>query len=194
MKIQFDLNRVVNALQEEARLVSFTLKDKGTARFTKAVGIAVAMVAASHFFVYTPPVKKLARLDKKLAEAQATAQYADAYKEMRERLNALYSRLPAEKDRSQWLHATVVESLRAEGLIADSILPPSESEQSGLVFQSVSVQLTTRFPDLMRWLARIEGTKPMIHVASLSVAKKSGQPDQTDAAVILSTVIPKVRY
>ncbi len=194
MRVQFDLNRLVNALQEEARLISFTLKDKGTARFTKAVGISAAVVAAAHFFVYTPPLKKLAKLDKKLAEAQATAQYADAYKELRERLKAIYSRLPDEKDRGQWLHSTVVETLRAEGLIADSIQPPSESEQSGLVFQTLSVQLTARFPDLVRWLARIEGTKPMIHVASLSVAKKSGHPDQTDAAVVLSTVIPKVRY
>lgn len=183
------LGRLIEYLQEEIKLTAATIKDRGSNRFSRAYALGLVMILFSYALVYRPPVKKIAALQKKIAEAQSTAQFAEQYKDLRLRLSAAYSQLPPMKDRDQWLTNTVVESMRSENLFADSIQPPSEAEQSGLVFQKVDVSVQLKFAQAVSWLNRLENTKPFLHVASFELAKKSDPLGSNGVSCSLGTVI-----
>lgn len=166
------LGRAIEFLQDEIKLVSATMKDRGANRFGRAIALALVMVLFSYALVYKPPAKKILALQRKVAEAQSTAQFAEQYKDLRLRLLSAYAQLPPMKGRDQWLTNTVVESMRSENIFADSIQPPSEADQSGLVFQKVDVTVALKFAEAVSWLNRLENTKPFLHVSSFALSKR----------------------
>lgn len=190
------LERYLALLQSEAQLVSSTLKEKGLKRFARPLIIGALAVYMSYSFVYAPPIAKTAGLAKKLAAAKAAAQYADTYKSLRDRLLQVYSALPTPSDRDQWLTKTINESLNAHNIIPDSLRPPAEAEDYGLVSQKLSIPMhDVKFSDLVLWLNRVESTQPMLHVTSLEFSKRKDKEHlgQNDVTCSVSTLIPTQR-
>lgn len=187
-----DFNRMVSYLQSEASFIQTTLKDKGSNRFSRPLALGAIIVFFSYWFIYLPPIKKLQGLEKRLKTARAIAEYADQYKVIRERLLALYDLLPLPAGPS--LTETIVESLKAQNIVADSLQPPAVTESAGMVFQSVSVTMTLKFSELTTWLLRIEESKPRLHVSSLNVKKKTDVLGKNEVTAVLTTAIPKERF
>lgn len=187
-----DLNRMVAFLQSEVSFIQTTLKDKGSNRFSRPLALGAIIVLFSYWFIYSPPIKKLQGLNGRLRTARATAEYADQYKTIRERLFSLYELLPLPAGPS--LTETLVDSLKAESIVADSLQPPAVAESAGMIFQSVSVTMTLKFSELTTWLLRIEEAKPRLHVSSLSIKKKTDALGKNEVTAVLTMVIPKERF
>jgi hypothetical protein len=181
---------VVKAVQDEIQTVSQTLKAKGSKRFERALLLGGAMVGLSYYFVYLPPMRKLEGLQRRIDSARAMSQNTDAYIQARDRLRSQYALMPKTADKDQFLTQAIVETLRAEGLTSDSILPPDEMKESNLSFQQIKVSAQMRFPELIGWLARIEASKPFLYVTSLEVFKSKNRMGYCDVTVGVSTIIP----
>ena len=180
-------------LKSEADVVLSTIKDRGSKRFSKVFVIAGFMVAGSYMLLLKPPMAKLARLQSRIDKAKTLSEYGAQYKDYRDQLSAAYAALPATKDRQEWLSNALLDSLRADGLLADNFRPIAEEELSGLVFQTASTSLTLEFPKFFSWLTRVESAKPMMHVQSFSIEKKADSPGTNTLSCDVLTVIPKRR-
>lgn len=191
---KIDFSRIAEDLQEEALLVSNTLREKGAQHFMRPLVVVGFVLYASYAFVYLRPVKKLRQLDVQLAAAKATAQYAQTYKSYQDRLLELYPELPLFKDRDQWLFNSLIDSMKAENIVSDSLRPPVEDETGGLIYQSVGMNSTLKYSEFLSWLSRIEGAKPMLHVSAINISKKTDSLGQNQVSCMISTVIPKNRF
>jgi hypothetical protein len=191
---EIDFNRLVTKLQDEIKLISSTLKEKGSERFGRTLIAALGAPFACYFLVYAPAQKKLSLIDGELRVARETAKHADTYKDLKERLNLTYSQLPLPKDRANFLSETVKEALRAEGIVSTDFQPPNDTDVPGGVVQSLSITMRVKFPELMAFLARMEASKPLIHVNSLDVTKRTDQIGTNDVICGLSTIILTERF
>ena len=189
-----DLNVYLNVVKAEADLVLTTIRHKGAKRFGKAFGMAGLMIAAAYFGVYKPPQDKISRLTAQIEMARAMSQSSAAYKEVRDQLAGSYGTLPLLKDQQQWLSNAMIDSLRADNLTPELFRPVVETEASGLIFQTSTVQLTIRFNDIYTWLMRLEGATPLMHVSSLEIAKKPDLIGWNAVSASVMTAIPKKRF
>ncbi|MDP3543830.1 MAG: hypothetical protein Q8T11_15285 [Elusimicrobiota bacterium] len=189
-----DLNVYLNAVKSEADLVLGTIRHKGAKRFGKAFGISAFMVAAAYFGVYKPPQDKISRLTEKIEAARAMSQSSAAYKEVRDQLAGSYGSLPHLKDQQQWLSNAMIDSMRADNLTPEMFRPVVETEASGLIYQTSSVQLSVRFNDVYTWLLRLEGATPMMHVSQLEITKKPEMLGWNIVSASVMTAIPKKRF
>ncbi len=182
--------KLLQKAQQEVSMVVSTLKDRGRERFTRTFGIGALAIFFSYWFVYLPPGKKLLGLQRKIDAAKAAATYADQFKDLRDRLNILYGQLPPVTGRDRWLTNAVLDSMKAENIMSDSIVPPAEDEENGFVMQRITVTIQLKFSDLISWLNRIEGTKPLLHIGSVSMTKKDEPLGANGVNVEIGTVIP----
>lgn len=189
---KIDFARLLEKAQSEFSFVNTTIKDKGSKRFGRPLVISGLVIFLCYWFIYKPPGEKIAGLQKKIDTAKATAQYADQFKQIRQRLLIIYSRLPGPE--SPGISELIVESLKAEGIIPDSLQPPVESEISGLRVQTVNVTMTVKFSELMAWLLRLENSKPALHLQNIELRKKANPIGKNDVTCTLVTALPKVRY
>ena len=189
-----DFVKLGNQLVDEIMMVRSTMQDKGWQRFIRPLVLGGIFLFGSYYLLYAPPVKKLAKLDGKIRVAMTTAKYADQYKELKLRLMAAYALMPAPKDRNGFLYSAILDSLKAENIVADGLQPPNERESNGLLFQEITITMTVKFSELYAWMARVENLKPMVHISSLQLTKKADPVGLNLVVCTLSTVIPKTRY
>lgn len=195
MAVSINFNQIISRAQEEVLVVVNTLKEKGAGHFARPLLIAGVMLLASYKLVYLPPVAKLKHLEARLKAARATAQYADSYKDIRDRLARIYPRLPSVKDKDQWLMSSLLESLKAEGIVSDSLKPPRETESPSkmLIYQSMDIRSNLKYAQIMSWLTRVENIKPILYVTSLEITKIPDPIGINEFACTLGTIIPKSR-
>ena len=194
MASKFDLNVYAAAIRDEINVVAGALKEKGAKRFRRALGGAAVLVVAAYLGVYRPPQKTSALLQSKIDKAKLLADYGVQFKDLREKVNAAYAGLPSLTDREQWPSNSVRDSLLVGGLEPENFTPVKENEINGLIFQTSSVALTLRFPEFFDWLLRVENAKPLMHMNSVELTKKTDRIGYNTAVCDLSTVIPKKRF
>lgn len=190
----FDFNVYVSAATEEINIVIGTLKEKGAERFGRALGGAIFLVFVAYMGIYLPPEKKTSRLQAQIDRAKQMADYGTQFKDLRDQLNGAYNGLPALNDREQWLSNSVRDSLLVGGLEPENFTPVKENELNGLIFQTSSIALTVRFSEFYDWLLRIENAKPLMHMNSIDMSKKSDKIGYNGVTCDISTVIPKMRF
>ena len=184
----------LNLAKAEADLVIATLRHKGAKVFGKAFGMAGIMIALAYFGIYAPPQNKISRLTAQIAAAKAMSESGAAYQDLRLQLNGSYGTLPQMSDQKQWLSNAMIDSLRADSLTPESFLPVVETENSGIIFQTSSVQLAVKFSDLYSWLQRLESATPLMHVSSIELVKKPESIGYNRVAASVMTAIPKKRF
>jgi type II secretory pathway component PulM len=192
--MKFDIataGQFMQTVQGEIQQISGTIRDKGFKRFHRAALIAGVAVLASYRLLYVPPATKLDGLQQRIDKARSMSQIAASYREVRAQLKSIYAQLPAPADKDHFLVDAVVESLKAEGLTSESIRPPEENLEANMTSQRLQISLDLRFPDLVGWLARIEASRPLLHVYSLNV-NKSRRLGYCTAQVGIGTLIPTV--
>ena len=192
-----DLSPLLAAVQQEYETLNNALKDKGAKHFGRPLGLGIVILVSCYALVnyVLQPSKQMKVLDKQISAARATAQYADSYNDVHLRLLSYYAQLPYLKDRDQWLYNSLIEWLKADNIISDSLAPPSEEEiPPGLVFQNETMATTIKFNELVAWLSRVEKSKPVVHVSSLELNKKADPVGANGVVCIITTIIPKVKY
>ncbi len=194
MKIKkIDWQPLVKIARAELDLVVSTVRDKGPKRFGKAFGLAGLCTALAYFGIYRHAQTKITNLAQEIEKVKAMSEVGTQYKEIHDQLGAAYAILPQMGDRDQWLSNTMMDALRTKSLTPDSVKPVSETEANGLIFQTSTVDLTLRFEELYLFLLRLESNKPLMHIHSLDLQKKSEQLGMNTAVVSVMTVIPKKR-
>lgn len=194
MNVNVDLSKAGALLTQglgELRVMQQAFRERGTNRFARAVVLGVLSAFGSYYLVYAPPAKKSAQMARKIEAARLTAEHADSYKAQRDRLRAVFVRLPKPQEAEGWLQDQLVTTLKAENITPDSIAPPEKLEKEGLVSQTMDVQMTVRFGDLVNWLNRVEQSTPTVHVASLQIDKTEFL-GINQVRALTGTVIPKV--
>jgi type II secretory pathway component PulM len=189
-----DLAAYFNPVKAEASLLINTIRDKGGKRFGKAFAMAAGMIAAAYYGIYLPPQNKISRLQREIDAARAMSEAATAYQALRTELIGSYGTLPHLKDQQQWLSNAMIDSLRADGLTPETFRPVVETEQSGLIFQTSTVQLSLKFNDVYAWLVRLEGATPLMHVSNLDITKKTDMIGWNNVSASVMTVIPRKRF
>jgi type II secretory pathway component PulM len=182
------------AAKAEFDVLTTTIRDKGAKRFGKAFGMAALMIAGAYFGVYMPPQQKISRLQKEIDTAKAMSESGTAYQDLRTQLMGSYGTLPLLKDQQQWLSNAMIDSMRADGLTPEMFRPVIETEASGLIFQTSTVQLTIKFNDLYAWLIRLEGATPLMHISNLDITKKTDMIGENSVSASVMTAIPKKRF
>ena len=193
-KGEINVDIYVKAIKAEAEIVLTTIRDKGAKRFGKAFGMSAIMIAAAYFGVYMPPQNKISRLQKEIDAARAMSESGTAYQDLRNQLAGSYGTLPHLKDQQQWLSNAMIDSLRADNLTPEMFRPVAETEASGLIFQTSTVQLTVKFNDIYLWLLRLEGATPLMHVSNLELGKKPDMLGWNTVSASVMTAIPKKRF
>lgn len=194
MAQNIDLKPYVALVQAEFDLLLSTMREKGGKRFGKAIGLSIAMVALAYMGVYAPPKKKLARLQSEIDTARALSENGARYKELRDQLAASYAVLPLMTDKEMFLSNAVIDSLKAESLTPETFQPVREQEQAGLIFQNSSIVMPAKFMEFYAWIQRLEGAKPLMHLQSVNLSKKSETIGLNTVQAEIMTVIPKKRY
>ncbi len=189
-----DLQIYLNAAKAEADLLRATIREKGLKRFGRAFAMSAFMIAAAYFGVYKPPQKKISRLTREIEAARAMSESGAAYQDLRGQLAGSYRTLPHLKERQQWLSNAMIDSLRADGLIPENFQPVTETEASGLILQTSSVQLALKFNDLYLWLQRLEGAAPLMHLSHLEVLKSPDMLGRNSVSASVMTAIPQKRF
>ena len=191
---EIDVQRYLDAVKSEIELLTTTIRDKGAKRFGKTFGMSVFMIAAAYFGIYKPPQNKISRLTKEIEAARAMSEAGTAYQDLRSQLAGSYGTLPHLKDQQQWLSNAMIDSLRADGLTPEMFRPVAETESNGLIFQTSTVQLSTKFGDIYAWLIRLEGARPLMHVSKLDIGKKGDMIGVNAVTASVMTAIPKKRF
>ncbi|MBI4377049.1 MAG: hypothetical protein HY549_11430 [Elusimicrobia bacterium] len=192
MTLQDALGRL-EALQQEWRVANRTFRERGLKYFARPLVLGLAVVYFCYAFIYSIPVKKRFWLEGEIKVARQRSQFADTYQSLRGRLSEIYAKSPSGKERSNWLTQRLLESLKAEGVISDSILPPEELVQAGVVIQKVRVPATFRFDQLYNWLQRIERLQPAAHILSVDLNKNTNAPGMNTVICEVGTMIPLKR-
>lgn len=166
--------RFVDQAQDEFRVMASTLREKGSQRFQRTLACALVMILGAYVGVYLPPVKRTRLLQEEIDRAKTLAKHADAYKAAREQLRAAYLVMPPIGSKEQWLQEKVIEAMRAENIVSDSILPPDVKPTFGLEYHRIGFSAQMRFPQLVGWLNRVETSTTVIHVDQLQLDKIAG--------------------
>lgn len=194
--MKFDKARLaesLSSLQEEIVSTASNLREKGPRHFMRPLAFLAIVVYGCYALALGSAQSKLKKIEKKLATARATAQYADTYREQMDALRIHYYRLPSLSHRDRWLFETYIETLKAENIVSD-LKPPSEEEISGLIYQRIEMTSKLKFAQIVAMLARLEAIRPVIRVTRLSFAKDLADLGMNGVACTLETAIPKKRY
>ncbi|MDX6768470.1 MAG: type 4a pilus biogenesis protein PilO [Elusimicrobiota bacterium] len=194
MAQNIDLKPLVALAQAELDMVLSTVREKGGKRFGKAFALAGVMVVLAYAGLYAPPKKKSARLQSEIDAARQLSEFGTQYKDLRDQLASGYAQLPTMKEKEQWLSNSVYDSLKAEGLAPETFQPVREQEQAGLIFQASNITMPARFAEFYAWLTRLEGAKPLMHLQSVDLNKKSDAVGLNTVQAEIVTVIPKRRF
>jgi len=182
----------------ELEIVVGAVREKGAKRFLRAFVAAGMMIFGSYVLLYVPPQAKSARLDADIQRAKTLHEYGEKYSDLRLQLLSVYARMPAEKEREQWLSNSVRHLLDELGLVTDEFRPVAESKRNGLIFQTSDVEMSAHFSDFYALLLRVESSRPLMHVQKADVTKKTDIDPAMIGAMQLScqiaTVIPEKRF
>ena len=185
------LQRYLSGAQAEFAVLRDAIRDKGIKRFGRPIGMGLVMVFCSHFYVFEPSKSALSRVSAELDATMATAQYADDYKDLRSRIDGLFTRFPRAKDPEEWLLSEIREALRQEGLVADSISAPQTESGVGYKIVSRAVALSAEYRQIGTWIARLERNKSLLHVAEMTLTKKRQPIGANRITVTISTIVPE---
>ncbi|MEE8425251.1 MAG: hypothetical protein V3S11_05460, partial [Elusimicrobiota bacterium] len=118
------IERIFAAIQGDLINVHRSLKDRGGKYFQRPLLLGGLMVFCAHFYVFQAAGKRSIRINNEYGAAQATITYADEYKSLKLRLDAIKRKLPRVKNPSNWLLKAIRSTLREEGIVPLATSPP----------------------------------------------------------------------
>ncbi|MFA5140285.1 MAG: hypothetical protein WC728_13720 [Elusimicrobiota bacterium] len=189
---KMDLRQMLSGIQGEALVLRDAFRMRGGKFFARPIGMAAIVIFCAYYYVYTRAGSGLDRVQKMLDAAQATAQYADEYKNLKARLDGLSARLPPETTAAEdWLLGAVRRTLRQEGIVPESTSPPKEATGDTFRFISISVKSKASFLQAASWISRIERGADLLFVQTLRLSKEHKPIGTTTVDVTVTSVARK---
>lgn len=181
----------LGAVVEELNFVVSSLRSRGLKHYFRAIGLGVVFVVVAQKMVFVSGQDALQRVKFDLDAASAKAQHADTYRELEDNIRRFSERLPPQQDASGWFLNTVLDSLRAEGLVALQISQVQQSEGPNFKYLSIALTFKGKFSQTAQWVARVEGSKKLLHVSSLAIRKDPEKIGNTEVQVVVASLVPK---
>lgn len=185
-----DLKEWAIFLQGELLVMRDSFRERGAKFFQRPLGLGAIIVFCAYWYVYLPPVQRMALIQENLMAAQAASQYAEDYKSLKARLEGLFLKLPRVENPEGWLLAEVRRTLRAEGIVPLSTGSPKEQKVQQYRFISMEVRCQATYSQLASWIARLEGGKNLLFIKELTLRKDEEPIGSNTAEVTITTVVP----
>jgi len=185
-----DVARWASQAAGEVKLIQHAIRDKGPKYFARPLILGAVMVWASYHFVYAPPKEQMRDVADKLQAVQATVQYASDYEDLRDRLSILRSKLPRTNDPEGWLLSEIRESLRQEAILPNGFSTPRLQSGPGYRLVSITINMSAGYAQLANWIARIERSRSLMHIAELHLAKATKPIGMNQVDVTVTTIVP----
>lgn len=182
---------VLGGVAEEVNFVIASVRSRGLKHYFRAVALGVLSIVAAQKIIFVSGQEKLQEVKFELDAASAKAQHADTYRALEDNLRTFSARLPPQEDSSTWFLNTVIDSLKAEGLVALSISPVQQMEGPNFKYLSMTLTFKSKFSQAAQWVARVEGSKKLMHVSSLSIIKDPEKIGNNNVSAIVASLIPK---
>lgn len=176
---------------DEVGFVVSSIRSRGLKHYLRALGIGAAFIMGAHKLVFVTSAGSLEKVRNELDAASATAQHADTYRELDENIKAFSARLPPVKDSSTWFLNTVLDSLRAEGLVALTLSPVAVNDVSNFKLHTITLSFKAKFNQAASWVARVEGSKKLMHISKISIQKDYEKIGINDVQVVITSLVPR---
>ncbi|MBI3297467.1 MAG: type 4a pilus biogenesis protein PilO [Elusimicrobia bacterium] len=186
-----DVQRWVSTAGTELTVLRDQFRERGYKFFIRPLGMAGAAMLVGYYYVYLPPLARASKVAVELGAAQATAQYAEDYKNLTARLDGLYTKLPRTDDPQGWILAEVRKTLRQEGIVPLSISTPTDAPRGEYRFISIQVRCQANYPQIASWISRLERNESILFVSELILRKESEPIGSNTLDVTITTVVPK---
>ena len=185
-----DIKATFSKMKEEVGFLARTVQARGAKRYGRALAISAVVLVASYKMIFVEGGMKLTQAEHDLAAAKAVAQYASAFNDLDSAFRIFMLRLPPADRAEGWLLDSVRESMKAEGLVSQTLSPVAVTEAQGYKVLSINLTFQAKFKELANWIARIEGSRQLMHVSSLTLTKSPEAIGMNTVAVTISSVVP----
>ena len=183
--------RALVFLFDEANFIFSSIRSRGIKHYARALVIGVLVVLGARKLIFQSGAEKLGGIKAELEAARAMAQYADTYRELDQNLSTFMRRLPPIQNPEIWLLDAVRQSMKDEGLVALSISPVQISDMKDFRFLKIHLTFTAKYPQIGSWVARMEGSRQLLHVASLAIRKEGEPIGENTVQATISSLAPK---
>ena len=190
--IKIDKDEILRSLQRiQGELIALknVLKLKGAKYFKRPLAIGAVLMFTSYHFLYVGSRGSLESIAVALDGARATATYAEDFKSLKMQLANINRTLPRTKNPQEWLLNSIRKTLREEGIVPLSTSQAKLDFQKGFQFISITVNLQASFPQVASWLSRLERSKRMLYIKSVTVKKDNENIGENSVTVEVTTMV-----
>ena len=190
--IKIDKDEILRSLQRiQGELIALknVLKLKGAKYFQRPLAIGAVLMFTSYHFLYVGSRGSLESIAVALDGARATATYAEDFKSLKMQLANINRTLPRTKNPQEWLLNSIRKTLREEGIVPLSTSQAKLDFQKGFQFISITVNLQASFPQVASWLSRLERSKRMLYIKSVTVKKDNENIGENSVTVEVTTMV-----
>lgn len=165
--------------------------EKGIEPFKKPLSVCVPVLLLLYLFGYRPLGDRIASAAYKLESDRAVAESAGEFSDTRDRMTQLMAKLPPLKEKDDWLNALLANTIKKYGISFDQLSPQTELTVGNFIVASRTVEFTSTYDVVGRWLADVEATPQFLRVVTFSISRDTNNPLQVKASVTVSTIFSK---
>ena len=166
--------------------------EKGAEPFKKPLLYALPIILVLYFMVYSPTTGKLANKKHELANMASISEFFEDYKNAKSRISFFQSRLPATKDKDDWLNHVLTSNAKEQGIDIDGITAQKEVAISNYFVVSRSVSLTTTYDKAGKWVCGMENSPIFLKITNFTLKKDPVKRGQVKVNLTLSTIFSKM--
>ena len=183
--------RVKTLLRDMSDNILMIYSEKGMEPFKKPLVVSISIVFVIYFFIYSTLAARVSATKFELDKWETIAAHYDDYETANNSMAAFASRLPALKDKEEWLNYIMTSTAKPYGIAFDSLFAQTENEVGNFLLVSRDVTVTTTYDKFGRWLADIENTPILLRVGDVNISKVANRTGAIKVTMKLSTIYPK---
>ena len=166
--------------------------EKGFEPFKKPLLYATPIILGLYFMVYSPSVEKLTNKKSELLSIESISEFFEVYQNAKTRIAGFQARLPATKDKADWLNHILTINAKEQGIDIDGIMPQKEVVITNYYVVSRSVSLISTYDKVGKWICGMENSPIFLKVTDFNLKKDPVKRGYVKVELTLSTVYSKM--
>ncbi len=166
--------------------------EKGFEPFKKPLLYASPVILGLYFMVYSTTTGKLANKKTELTNMESISEFFEAYENAKLSILSLQRRLPASKDKSDWLNHVLNSNAKEHAMNIDGLTAQKEVEISNYIVVSRSVSLTSTYVKVGKWVCDMENSPIFLKITDFNMKKDPVKRGHVKVNLTVSTVFSKV--
>ncbi len=163
--------------------------EEGIEPFKKPMGISLLIIVASYLFYHSSTSKLLDTKDK-LKWLESVKDYYNEYTTSKETIKRYALKIPAWKDKDDFLTYTITSIASKNGITFSSIESQKEMPLDKIYYVTKQVRFTTTYEKMIKFLSDIETSEIFVEISQITITKKENysQPGYVDVDMIVGTI------